>query len=162
MITLRSVAVTVMVLILIALHFTLRPLLDWRAGFDFLLIALLVLAVRTRPGVAALSGFALGLVSDSMTPEAMGAGALAFTVVGFFASRLKAAFFGDNVGINVVFVFLGKCAADVIFVLAERRLNGGALLMQLALWTPLAAALTAMVGLVVLSLLKPTLERRRL
>jgi rod shape-determining protein MreD len=161
MINVRSASVTVVTLALIALHFTLRPILDWRAGVDFLLIALLVLAVRTRPGVAALAGFLLGLVSDAMSPEALGAGALALTVVGFAASRLKAAFFADNVLVNAVFVFVGKLAADVIFMLAEQRLGGGALLAQLLLWTPLAAVLTALVGLVVLALVRPTLERRR-
>jgi hypothetical protein len=35
------------------------------------------------------------------------------------------------------------------------------LLGQLLLWTPLAALLTALVGLVVLSLVRPTMERRR-
>ncbi len=161
MISVRSASVTVVTLALIALHFTLRPLLDWRAGVDFLLIALLVLSVRTRPGVAAFAGFALGLIADAMTPEALGAGALALTVVGFAASRLKAAFFADNVGVNAVFVFVGKLAADVIFLLAEQRLGGGALLAQLLVWTPLAAIVTALVGLVVLALVRPTLERRR-
>ncbi|MHB1298542.1 MAG: rod shape-determining protein MreD [Gemmatimonadaceae bacterium] len=161
MITVRSASVTVVIVVLISLQFTLRPLLDWRAGVDFLVIALLVLAVRTRPGLAALAGFAMGLVSDAMSPESLGAGALALTVVGFTASRLKAAFFTDNVGVNAVFVFLGKCAADIIFLLAEQRLGGGALLAQLLVWTPLGAALTALVGVVVLALVRPTLERRR-
>lgn len=161
MINVRSASVTVVIVVLIALQFTLRPLLDWRAGIDFLVIALLVLAVRTRPGLAALAGFTMGLVSDAMSPESLGAGALALTVVGFTASRLKAAFFTDNVGVNVVFVFLGKCAADIIFLLAEQRLGGGALLAQLLLWTPLGAALTALVGVFVLALVRPTLERRR-
>ena len=161
MISVRSASVTVVTVALIALHFTLRPLLDWRAGVDFLLIALLVLSVRTRPGTAAVAGFVMGLVADAMAPEALGAGALSLTVVGFTASRLKAAFFADNVGVNAVFVFLGKCAADVVFVLAEQRLGGGALLAQLLLWTPLAAVFTALVGLVVLALVRPTLERRR-
>lgn len=161
MINVRSASVTVVIVALIALHFTLRPLLDWRAGVDFMLIALLVVAVRTRPGVAAIAGFVLGLVADAMTPEALGAGALALTVVGFAASRLKAAFFADNVGVNAVFVFVGKVAADVIFLLAEQRLGGGALLAQLLVWTPLAAAMTSLVGLVVLALVRPTLERRR-
>lgn len=161
MINVRSASVTVVIVVLIALHFTLRPILDWRAGIDFLVIALLVLSVRTRPGVAAAAGFLLGLVADAMSPESLGAGALSLTVVGFTASRLKAAFFADNVGVNAVFVFLGKCATDVIFLLAEQRLGGGALLAQLLIWTPLAAVLTALVGLVVLALVRPTLERRR-
>lgn len=157
----RTGSVTIVFLALVALHFTLRPILDWRAGIDFMVVALLVLAVRVRPGVAAAAGFAMGFVVDVMTPEALGAGALALTIVGFGASRLKSAFFVDNFGVNVVFVFLGKCAADLIFLLAERRLHGGALLAQLLIWTPLAAALTALVGLAVLSLVRPTLERRR-
>jgi hypothetical protein len=36
--------------VLVALHFTLRPLLDWRAGVDFLVIGVLMVAVRVRPG----------------------------------------------------------------------------------------------------------------
>lgn len=157
----RSASVTIVFLALVALHFTLRPILDWRAGIDFMVVALLVLAVRVRPATAAAAGFAMGVVSDVMTPEALGAGALALTIVGFGASRLKSAFFADNFGVNAVFVFVGKCAADVIFLLAEQRLHGSALLAQLLVWTPVAAALTSLVGLAVLSLVRPTLERRR-
>lgn len=161
MISARTAAILAVILGLVALHFTLRPLLDWRAGVDFLVIAILVVAVRVRPAGAAVVGFVLGLIADALTPEAFGAGALAGTLVGFGASRLKAAFFVDNVRLNVVFVFVGKCAFDVIFLLAERRLRGGPLLTQLFVWTPLAALVTAAVGLIVLALVRPTLERRR-
>lgn len=157
----RSLSIAVVVAIMVALHFTLRPILDWRAGVDFLTIAVLVVAVRVRPGVAALVGFTIGLVADALAPEALGAGALAMTLVGFAASRLKAAFFADNVMLNAVFVFVGKVAFDVIFLVSERRLAGGALAGQLLLWTPLAAFFTALVGLVVMSVVRPTLERRR-
>lgn len=161
MISARSVAIAVVVVIMMVLQFTVRPILDWRAGIDFLTIAVLVVAVRSRPGIAAVVGFAVGLVADALSPEAFGAGALAMTVVGFAASRLKAAFFADNVMLNAVFVFLGKVAFDVIFLLAERRLDGAALAVQLLLWTPLAALFTAFVGLFVMSVVRPTLERRR-
>lgn len=157
----RSITIAIIVALMVALHFTLRPILDWRAGIDFLTIAVLVVAVRVRPGVAALVGFAVGIVADALAPEAFGAGALAMTVVGFAASRLKAAFFADNVMLNAVFVFIGKVAYDLIFLVAERRLGGGALASQLLLWTPLAALLTALVGLLVMSVVRPTLERRR-
>ncbi len=43
------------------------------------------------------------------------------TLVGFGASWLKAAFFADNVILNAVFVFVGKVAFDVIFLVAARR-----------------------------------------
>ena len=161
MMSARSGLIAFIFVVLVAMHFTLRPILDWRAGVDFLVIAVLVVAVRVRPGTAAAAGFALGLVSDTLTPEALGAGALAMTIVGFAASRLKAAFFAENFALNAVFVFIGKVAFDVVFVLAERRLGGVSLLAQLFIWTPLAALLTAFVGLIVMALVRPTLERRR-
>jgi hypothetical protein len=52
--------------VLVLLHYTLRPLLAWRASPDFLIIALLLAAVRVRPGVAAIIGFIVGLASDSL------------------------------------------------------------------------------------------------
>jgi len=36
--------------ILVLLHYTLRPVLGWHASPDFLLIALLLVAIRIRPG----------------------------------------------------------------------------------------------------------------
>lgn len=159
--TLRSVGVALMLVVLIALHFTLRPLLDWRAGVDFVVIGTLVVAVRVRPGAAALVGFALGLATDAMAPTALGAGTLAMTLIGFTASRLKGAFFADDLLLNAIFVFGGKALFDVVYLLAEGRLGGMDLLWQLLLWTPLSALATAVVGLVVLALLRPTAAERR-
>lgn len=157
----RSLAIVVVVAALVALHFTLRPILDWRAGVDFLVIAVLVVAVRVRPGVAAFVGFIVGLVGDTLSPESLGAGALAMTVVGFIASRLKAAFFAENLLLNAVFVLVGKLAFDTMFLIAEQRLGPAALAGQLFVWTPLAAIVTAVAGLLVMTVVRPTLERRR-
>lgn len=157
----RTISLAVIFLLLVILHYTLRPVLAMRASIDFLVIALLLVAVRTRPGAAALAGFALGLLSDSLTPEAFGAGALAMTIVGFGASWLKAAFFADNIALNGVFIFAGKWAFDTIFLLAEHRLRGTDLLVQLLLWSPLAAAATAAAGLVVLLTVRPVLGAPR-
>jgi rod shape-determining protein MreD len=157
----RTFWLSVVFVLLIVLHFTLRPVLAWRAPIDFLVIALLLVAVRTRPGTAALAGFALGLLADSLTPEAFGAGALAMTIVGFGASWLKAAFFADNIALNGIFIFAGKWAFDTIFLLAEHRLQGTDLLVQLLLWSPLAAAATAVAGLIVLLGVRPVLGAPR-
>jgi rod shape-determining protein MreD len=157
----RTIWLFVVFVLLVALHFTLRPVLAWRASIDFLVIALLLVAVRTRPGAAALAGFALGLLSDSLTPESFGAGALAMTIVGFGASWLKAAFFADNTALNGIFIFAGKWAFDVVFLLAEHRLQGTDLLVQILLWSPLAAAATAAAGLVVLLTVRPVLGAPR-
>jgi rod shape-determining protein MreD len=157
----RTISLAVIFLLLVALHYTLRPVLAWHASIDFLVIALLLVAVRTRPGAAALAGFALGVLSDSLTPESFGAGALAMTIVGFGASWLKAAFFADNIALNGVFIFAGKWTFDTIFLLAEHRLQGTDLLVQVLLWSPLAAAATAAAGLVVLLAVRPVLGAPR-
>lgn len=157
----RTFWLSVVFVLLIVLHFTLRPVLAWRAPIDFLVIALLLVAVRTRPGTAALAGFALGLLVDALTPESFGAGALAMTIVGFGASWLKAAFFADNIALNGIFIFAGKWAFDTIFLVAEHRLQGTDLLVQLLLWSPLAAAGTAVAGLVVLLTVRPVLGAPR-
>jgi rod shape-determining protein MreD len=154
----RSARVISVFLLLVVLHYTLRPLLGWRAPIDFLVIAVLLAAVRMRPGAAALVGFVVGLVADSLTPSAFGAGALAMTAIGAAASWLKAVFFADNVVLHGFFFFVGKWVFDALYVAAERRLNGVELITQLVLWSPLAAALTAGAGVIALLLLRPVLE----
>jgi rod shape-determining protein MreD len=146
--------------ILIMLHYTVRPLLGWRAPIDFMLIAALFGAVRMRPGVAAMYGLLLGLMSDALAVNGFGAAALGMTIVAYTASWLKAVFFADNLALNAFFLFVGKWLFDMIVVLASRRIGGTELAMQLFVWSPLAAALTAIAGAVVLTLLRPIMELR--
>ena len=146
--------------VLVFLHYTLRPLLAWRASADFLIIALLLASVRVRPGVAAILGFVLGLASDSLALGAFGAGALAMTLIGFSWSRLKAVFFADHVLLNGFFLFLGKWAYEIMMNLVERRMHGAELVIQLLVWSSLSAAVTAVAGVLALMMLRPVLETR--
>lgn len=149
---------TITFAIFIVLHYTLRPLLGWRAPMDFLILALLLVAVRVRPGTAAVIGFLLGIISDSLAPEALGAGAIAMTTVGFGASYLKAVFFADNLVLNAFFFFLGKWVFDIMYFLGEQRVHGVELVQQLLLWSPLSAAVTAAAGVILLFIMRPLLE----
>lgn len=144
--------------ILVFLHYTLRPLLGWRAPIDFLLLSVLATAVRSRPAGGAILGFVVGLTADSLSPESLGAGALGMTAVGYMASWLKAVFFADSLPLNALFFFAGKWIFDIIYFLAERRLSNIELVYQLALWSPLSAAATAIAGVLVLLILRPVLE----
>jgi rod shape-determining protein MreD len=154
----RTLRVAVAFAILVVLHYSIRPLLGWRVDVDFLLVALMLVAVRARPGTAAIIGFLTGIVSDSLNPGSFGSGALAMTVVGFSASWLKAVFFADNVWLNFVFFLFGKYALDLVYLLSERRVFGVELVMQALLWRPLSAAATALAGVLVLVLLRPLLQ----
>jgi len=148
-------------LLLVALHYTVRPLLGARVSIDFLVIAVLLTAVHVRPGLAALIGFATGLVADSLTPLSFGAGALAMSAVGSAASWLKAAVFGDNVLLQAIFLAAGKWAFDIIYLVAERRLALGDMLIQMFLWSPLSAIATGLAGVLIVLTFRISMEPRR-
>ena len=155
--TWRSLRPIFAFLILVVLHYTLRPVLEWRTSIDFLLIALLLASVRLRPGAAAVLGFAMGLVADSLSVGAFGA-TLAMTVVGFAASWLRAVVFAENLVLHAAFFFAGKWLFDIIFLLVERRVTGLDLVFQLLIWSPLTAMVTALAGLLVLIVMRPMLD----
>jgi rod shape-determining protein MreD len=144
--------------VLVVLNFTIRPLLGWHAEIDFLLIAVLLVAVRIRPGSAAILGFVIGLLVDSLTPAAFGAGALAMSFVAFSASWLKAVFFADNIALNGFFFFAGRWLYAIVYVLAEHRRTGIELAQEIFVWAPLSAAVTAVAGILLLVLMRPFLE----
>ena len=79
-------------------------------------------------------------------------------LVGFGASYLKAVFFADNLVLNAFFFFLGKWVFDILYFIGEQRVHGFELLQQLMLWSPLSAAVTAAVGVLLLFIMRPLLE----
>ena len=154
------VRTTICCAILVMLNYTLRPLLGWRAPIDFMLIAALFGAVRMRPGWAAVYGLLLGLVADALAANGFGAAALGMIIVAYGASWLKAVFFADNLALNALFLFVGKWVFDLIVVLVGHRLSGSDLAMQILVWSPLSAAVTALAGALVLAMLRPLMEPR--
>ena len=146
--------------LLLAMHFLIRPLIGTRVSIDFLVIAVLLAAVHVRPGIAAIIGFATGLIADSLTPLSLGAGALAMSAVGSAASWLKAAVFGDNVLAQTVFLAAGKLAFDIIYLVVEGRLPMNDLLVQLVLWSPLSALATGLAGVLVVFSFRISMESR--
>ena len=69
--------------------------------------AVLLAAVRVRPGTSAMLGFALGIATDSLNVEGFGARALALSAIAFAASWMKAIFFDG---------LLQKSVLDMFFV----------------------------------------------
>ena len=147
-------------LLLVVLHYAVRPLLGTRVSIDFLVIAILLIAIHVRPGVAALIGFATGLIADSMTPLSLGAGAMAMSAVASGASWLKAVVFGDNILAQLIFLGAGKLAFDIIYLVVESRLAMGDLFVQLLLWSPLSALATGLVGVLVVLTFRISMESR--
>jgi rod shape-determining protein MreD len=135
--------------LLVVLHFYVRPRL-WDARFtpDFLLLALLLFAMRSRPGQGAVAGFVTGLIVDALTPARFGAGMLAHTLVGYLAAWGRAVFFADNLLVNVLFVALGVWVRDLLLLLASGFLDG--LTTQLLIYAPVQALATGVAAFLVL------------
>jgi rod shape-determining protein MreD len=144
------VQLLLVMILLVVLQFYLRPRLwDARISPDFLLIALMLFAMRSSPGLAALAGFAVGLVADTLTPARFGAGALAHTLVGYLASWGRAVFFADNMLVNAGFVAAGLWLRDFIVLMASGT-DHRQMLAELTLYSPLQALTTAGFALIVL------------
>ena len=141
-------------LCLLVLQFVVRPLPEdpriERLAPDFLLLALLVYAIRARPGHGAIAGFIVGLVTDSLSPAAFGAGALAHTVIGYLAAWGKAVFFAENLLVNAVFFFFGTWLRDILVLLIGQHAQGSALFWQIGYLSPIKALTTALAGVAVL------------
>lgn len=152
---------TAVLLLLVVLHFALGPFLgDVRVAPDLLLLALLIFAIRARPGQGAMAGFVVGIVVDALTPVAFGAGALAHTCVGYMAAWGKAVFFAENVVVHGAFIFVGTWIRDLLVLLVGRHLGESVLFWQLAVWSPLKALTTAVAGMLVLLVFRRWLATR--
>jgi hypothetical protein len=69
--------------------------------------------------------------------------------------------FGDNLLLQAIFLAAGKLAFDFVYLVAERRLGLGDLLVQLFLWSPLSAVATGLVGVLVVRTFRISMESRR-
>jgi rod shape-determining protein MreD len=152
--------VAVVVLILLGLEFYLRPSLIAGKGMpDLLLLVMVLLAIRTSPGKAALIGLVGGFVMDVLTPAHFGANILAHVLVGFSAAAGRAVFFPDHLLVNAGLFFIATWVRNLLVVtLAGTSLAAfGA---EALMWAPLQGLTTAMVGTVIILLFRDWLAIR--
>jgi rod shape-determining protein MreD len=136
--------------LLVALHFYARPrVFEGRAAPDFLILALMLIATRARPGGAAVAGFVVGLITDVLTPAHFGAGALAHTIVGYLAAWGRAVFFPHNLMVNAGFFAGAVILRNLILLLASGAPAATLIARDFLVWTPLQALTTAVAGTVV-------------
>jgi rod shape-determining protein MreD len=144
------VQLLMVMLMLLVLQYYVRPRLgNARLSPDFLLIGLMLFAMRSGAGAGAVAGFLIGLIEDTLTPARFGAGALAHTLVGYFAAWGRAVFFADNMLVNAGFVAAGLWFRDLI-VLVTSGTEHRQLLTELTIYSPLQALTTAGFALLVL------------
>ncbi len=146
------------VAVLIVGEFLLQPLLGWRVHVDLLVIGLLLLAIRVRPGVAAIAGLAMGALADAAAPTGLGSGMLALAAVGYVTSWLKAAFFAENALLNGIVIFASAWAATLMRLMLGGGLAEPGFAVEALVWAPLSAAATAVVGVLLFTAVRPMLR----
>ncbi len=126
---------------------------------DLLVLALLLLAIRQRPGLAAVTGFVVGLIADVLTPAHFGSQILAHVLVGWGASWGRSLFFADNLFVNFALFLVGTWVRNLLVLLLSGT-DVPMLLVQMATWSPLQGLSTAVVGVVVVLLFRDWLAIR--
>lgn len=155
----RRNRVGVVIALLVAGHFYVRPWLENRIAPDLLLLAMLIVAMRSRPGIGAVVGFITGLATDILTPARFGAGALAHTIVGYLAAWGRAVFFPDNLIVNAGLFALGAWVRTLLVLLASGA-PPAELAGTLLVWAPIQAVTTALAGVIVVMLFRNWLAIR--
>jgi rod shape-determining protein MreD len=154
------IRIAIVIGLLLLLEFYLRPsLVEGRGMPDFLLLALLLLAIRQRPGVAAGVGFATGFIVDCLTPAHFGAGILAHVLVGWSAAWGRSMFFPDNLLVNAALFFVGTWVRNLLMLV----LSGGSVARFAAeafVWSPMQALSTTAVGVAVVLVFREWLAIR--
>ena len=146
--------------VLTLLHFYLRPRVYTGQGApDFLLLALLILSIRSRPGTAAVAGFVVGLVADVLSPARFGAGMLAHTLVAYVAAWGRAVFFADNLLVNAGVFFLGTLMRNFLVLLLS-GFAAEAVFASVTLGSTLQALTTALAGVLVVLAIRHRVDFR--
>jgi rod shape-determining protein MreD len=153
--------VVFVMLLLLLLEFYLRPaIIEVRHGApDFLILVLLLLAIRRSPGVAAMIGLLIGLVIDVLTPAHFGAGILANVLVGWGAAWGRSLFFADNLMVNAALFFVGTWVRDVLMLIFSGT-PLSSMPAEALMWAPLQSLSTALVGLAVVVVFRDWLAIR--
>jgi rod shape-determining protein MreD len=155
-----TIRVVFVLAVLLVLEFYLRPsLVEGHGVPDFLILVLLLLAIREEPGAGALTGLVIGLVVDVLNPAHFGAGMLSHVLVGWGAAWGRSIFFADNLLVNFALFFVGTWVRDLLLLLfsgtALARLPA-----ELLIWSPLQALSTAIVGILVVVIFRDWLAIR--
>jgi rod shape-determining protein MreD len=137
--------------LLVVLHFLLRVGLGYeQLAPDLLVVALLIAARQLPAGFAAGLGLLFGILDGALVPFALGASALALTILGFVGARSRELFSEDNYLLFALYLFVGKWVFDtIVFMSTGEVFRSGA--SYLLLVSPLTALYAAAAGLIGIS-----------
>ena len=115
---------------------------------DLFLVLTVFAALRWGAEAGSLSGFLTGLIQDSFGFTFFGLHALSSTIVGFIVGRTRQAFYGNNILVQFIIIFVAKVLHDLIFYGVYLSRQSGSFWGQIFVDTPLNALYTCVLGLV--------------
>jgi len=142
----------VFVALLVVLHFLLRVGLGYeQLAPDLLVVSLLLAARYLSAGVAAGLGLLLGVIDGALVPFALGASAVALTILGFMGARSREFFSEDNYLLLALYLFVGKWLFDAVLFFATGDVfrAGASYLLIVSPLTAVYAAASGLVGLTI-------------
>jgi rod shape-determining protein MreD len=139
----RPVVTALVVAALVAGHYAVRPFLPPRVSVGFLLVGVLFLAVRVRPGGAAVAGLVAGLAADASGALPLGTTSLVWIALAFLAARTRAVLFGEQAVVAGVAAFGASWVGDLLLALARPSGTSALSAASLGVWSQLGALLTA-------------------
>ena len=152
--------VWIVLVMLVLIEFYVRPsLISGRGLPDFLLLALLLVAMRSPPGTGAIAGLIVGFVVDVLTPARFGAAMLTHVLVGWGAAWGRTVFFANNLLVNAGLFFVGTWLRNML-MLAISGTSLGELAVEATIWAPIQGATTALTGLLIVVLFRDWLAIR--
>ncbi len=149
----RSWQFVAFIFLLVVIHFVLHLALGYGLyAPDLLTVAVLLSARRLTGAGAAVLGFGLGLLQDSLSLIAFGREALTYALLGFLGARTRDLFVGDSLLFVGAYLFVGKWLHDIIFYLLPKASSAarGDAFTALVIQGPASALYCAVVGLALL------------
>jgi len=119
---------------------------------DLLVVALLIAAREVHIGRGAGLGFFLGLLDDAFSVLAFGANTFAMTLVGMGGARTRDLFVGDSLVFLASYLVLGKWMRDFLHWVAIGEGLREPFIDTMLVQSPISAAYTGVVGLVVIAI----------
>lgn len=112
----RNAMQTIIIIVAILLQLLVAPnIAIGGATPNFLLIAVVVIAISSGPQQGSIAGFALGLTFDLFESGPIGPWALVLTLIGFLAGSLQRNIFAESWRLPFMIVLIASFLAQVLY-----------------------------------------------
>lgn len=124
---------------------------------DFLIAATIAIGLVLDPALAAVFGFAAGMIHGSIVGLSLGGFITSRTLLGFGVSSLRMWVFQDNPVVLLAAALLGTIACEGIFFLIDPARSSANALAQL----PMESVYNAILAVICYLLIRRTMEREK-